>query len=96
MTPIRAMLSAVAVLVFAAPAFGAPAQALITLPPGAVAQDGFVEQLATWRQDGTVATIHLLEQGERPDEKPGFASLALFEFDHEEAYTRWRAQADAV
>lgn len=96
MTPIRALLSTVAVLVFAAPAFGAPAQALITLPPGAVAQDGFVEQLATWRQDGTVATIHLLEQGERPDEKPGFASLALLEFDNEDAYTNWRAQADTV
>lgn len=91
-----AVLFALAILVLAAPAFAAPTQVLITLPPGAVAQDDFDEQLAIWRQNGTVATIHLLEAREHVNDKPGFASLALLEFDNEGAYSTWRAEADRV
>jgi phosphate transport system substrate-binding protein len=64
-----------------------PTQVLVTLPPGAAAQDNYGELLSAWRNSGQVANVLQLEDSK--SEAPGFANLVVLEFVSEGSYLAW-------
>ncbi|GEM_PF-452008 len=65
-----------------------PTQVILTLPPGAVAQENYSELLSVWRNSGQV--LNVLQLDDARSEAPGFARMAVLEFESDHSYQAWK------